>query len=137
MWSSKSKWWNKNKLTGLANCKKTTRNHVRLSLCVKSRKTNDAKSRKWPKTSIWAFILKILRSNISKLQIFLKNKFHSSWRSCLVLTSKTKKIVWAVFEKNIKVSDFGLIWRPFCKYLQIKIYFQKSSSVTFSTFVVP
>ena len=26
---------------------------------------------------------------------------------------KGKKIVRAVFEKNIKVSDFGLIWRPF------------------------
>ena len=31
---------------------------------------------------------------------------------------KTKKIVRAVFEKNIKVSDFGLIWRRFRKYLQ-------------------
>ena len=29
----------------------------------------------------------------------------------------SKKIVRAVFEKNIKVSDFELIWRPFCKYL--------------------
>ena len=45
---------NKNKLTGPANCKKTTRHHAHLSLCAKSRKTNDAKSRKWPKTSIWA-----------------------------------------------------------------------------------
>ena len=44
---------------------------------------------------------------------------------------KTKKIVRAVFEKNIKVSDFGLIWRPFCEYLQIKNFFQKSGSVTF------
>ena len=32
---------------------------------------------------------------------------------------KSKKIVTAVFEKNIKVSDFGLIWRPFREYLQI------------------
>ena len=48
----------------------------------------------------------------------------------------TKKIVRAVFEKNIKVSDFGLIWRPFCKYLQIKNFFQKSSC-HFSTFIVP
>ena len=30
---------------------------------------------------------------------------------------KTKNIIWAIFEKNIKVSDFGLIWRPFCEYL--------------------
>ena len=46
---------NKNTLTGPTNCKKTTRYHAHLSLCAKSRKTNDAKSRKWPKTSIWAF----------------------------------------------------------------------------------
>ena len=45
---------NKNTLTGPTNCKKTTRNHAHLSLCAKSRKTNDAKSRKWSKTSIWA-----------------------------------------------------------------------------------
>ena len=51
-------WWkkkNKNTLTGPANCKKTNRHHDQLSSCAKSRKTNDAKSRKWPKTSIWAF----------------------------------------------------------------------------------
>ena len=29
------------------------------------------------------------------------------------------------------MSDFGLIWRPFRKYLEIKNFFQKSSSVTF------
>ena len=46
--------YNKNTLTGPANCKETTRHHAHLSLCAKSRKTNDAKSRKWPKTSIWA-----------------------------------------------------------------------------------
>ena len=69
---------NKNTLTGPANCKKTNRHHAHLSLCAKSRKTNDAKSRKWPKTSIWAIFLTILRSNISKLQIFLKNRFHSN-----------------------------------------------------------
>ena len=45
---------NKNTLTRPANCKKTTGHHIHLSLCAKSRKTNDAKSRKWPKTSIWA-----------------------------------------------------------------------------------
>ena len=41
---------------------------------------------------------------------------------------KTKKIV---FKKNIKVSDFGLISRLFCEYLQIKNCFQKSGPVTF------
>ena len=45
---------NKNTLTGPVNYKKTARHHAQLSLCAKSRKTNDAKSRKWPKTSIWA-----------------------------------------------------------------------------------
>ena len=67
------------------------------------------------------------RSDISKLQFFLKNRFQSNWRSYLVLASdqKPKKIVRAVFEKNIKVSDFGLIWRPFRQYHQIKNFFSK------------
>ena len=38
--------------------------------------------------------------------------------------SKTKKIVRAVFEKNIKVCHFELIWRPFREYLQIKNFFK-------------
>ena len=33
--------------------------------------------------------------------------------------------------KNIKVSDFGLIWRPFHEYLHIKNFFQKTGSATF------
>ena len=33
------------------------------------------------------FFLTISRSNISKLQIFLKNRFRSNWRSYLVLAS--------------------------------------------------
>ena len=45
---------NKNTLTEPVNRKKTTRHHAHLSLCARSRKTNHAKSRKWPKTSIWA-----------------------------------------------------------------------------------
>ena len=44
---------------------------------------------------------------------------------------KTNKIVRAVFEENIKESHFGLIWRLFREYLQIKNFFQKSGSVTF------
>ena len=51
---------NKNTLTGPANCKKTTRHHAHLSLRAKSRKTNNAKSRKWPKTSIWAIFGRFL-----------------------------------------------------------------------------
>ena len=45
---------NKNTLTGPADFKKTTRHHAHLSLSTKPRKANDAKSRKWRKTSIWA-----------------------------------------------------------------------------------
>ena len=59
--------------------------------------------------------------DFSKLQIFLKNNFRP----------KTKKILRAIFEKNIEVYDFGLIWRLFREYLQIKNFFQKSGSVTF------
>ena len=47
-----------------------------------------------------------------------------------------KKIVRAVFEENIKVPDFGLIWRLYRKYLQIKDFFQKFDS-EFSTFILP
>ena len=75
----------------------------------------------------------ISRSNISKITNFsekqvsfkLKVIFSTNFRR------KTKKIVRAVFEKYIKVSDFGLIWRLFREYLQIKDFFQKSGSVSF------
>ena len=102
-------WYNKNTLTGTANCKKTTRHHVHLSLYAKSRKTNDAKSRKWPKTSIWAIFLTISMSDISKLQIFLKNRFHSNWRSYLVLTSgqKPKKLLELFLRKISKCLILG------------------------------
>ena len=61
-------WNNKNTLTGPASCKKTTRHHTHLSLCEKLRKTNNLKTRK----CFFRFgqILKISRSNISKLQFF-------------------------------------------------------------------
>ena len=52
---------------------------------------------------------------------------------------KIRKITRALSEKtalptnepNIKVSDFWKIWSPYCEYLQIKNFFQKSGSVTF------
>ena len=59
-------------------------------------------------------------ANFSEKQILFKLKvviFSTNFRP------KTKKIVRAVFEKNIKVSDFGLIWRPFREYLEIKFFF--------------
>ena len=100
---------NKNALTGPANCKKTTRHHVHLWLCAKSRKTNDAKSRKWPKTSIWAIFFTISKSNISKMQYFLKNCCHSNWRWYLVLTSgqKPKKSLQPLLRKISKYMILG------------------------------
>ena len=66
-------------------------------------------------------------TNFSEKQVSFKLKviFSTNFRP------KTKKVVRAVFEKNINVSDFGLIWRPFREYLQINNFFQKSGSVTF------
>ena len=70
--------------------------------------------------------------NFSENYISFKLKFIFSTN----FRQKNKKNGRVVFEKNIKVSDFGLILRPFCKYLQIKIFFQKSGC-DFSTFIVP
>ena len=66
-------------------------------------------------------------ANFSQKEVLFKFKviFSTNFRS------KTKIIVRAIFEKNITVSDFGLIWRLFREYLQIKIIFRKSGSVTF------
>ena len=63
--------WEKNKhtLTGPANCKETTRHHAHLSLCAKSRKTNDAKLRKWPKTSIWTIFWRFRGESKASLNI--------------------------------------------------------------------
>ena len=69
--------------------------------------------------------LKIANFSEKYISFKLKVTFSTNFRP------KTKKIVTAIFEKNIKVSDFGIIRRPFCEYLQIKNLFQKSGSVTF------
>ena len=117
-------------MTGPVNSKKTTRHHAHLSLCVKSRKTNNAESRKWPKTSIWT----IFRGHIFRnYNFFLKNRSHSNWSSYLALTSgqKRKKSLGPFLRKNIKVSDFGLIWRLFCEYLRMKIFFKNLTQLLF------
>ena len=85
------------------------------------------------KPQFWLF-LTISKSNIPKFQIVLKNKVHSHFSTNF--SSKTKKVVSANFEKNIKVSDFGLIWRRFFEYLQINFFFQKFGC-HFSTIIVP
>ena len=63
---------NKYILTGPTNCDKATRHHVQLSLCAKSRKTNDAKSRKWPKTSIWAIFWRFRGQMSPNCKLFWK-----------------------------------------------------------------
>ena len=103
--------FNKNTLPGQVNCKKTTKHHAHLSLCAKSRETKNVKLRKWPKTSVWAiffddFEAKYLEvANFSEKQVSFKLKviFSANFRP------KSEKAVRAVFEKNIKVFDFGLI----------------------------
>ena len=59
-------------------------------------------------------------TNFSENQVSFKLKviFSTNFRS------KTKKIDRTIFEKNIKVSDFGLVRRIFDEYLQIKIFFK-------------
>ena len=79
------------------------------------------------------FEVKLLQiANLSKKLVLFKLKviFSTNFRP------KTKKMVRAVFEKNIKVSDFGVIRSLFCEYLQIQNFFQKSGC-DFSAFIVP
>ena len=53
---------------------------------------------------------------------------------CTNFRSKTKKILRRFWEKCVwicvKVSHFGLIWRTFRKYLQIKNFFFKSPALS-------
>ena len=65
---------NKNTLTWPVKCEKTTRHHAHLSLCAKSRKTN-AKSRKWPKTSIWAIFWRFRGQISPNCKFFWKISF--------------------------------------------------------------
>ena len=78
----------KNTLTGLANCKKITRHHAHLS-CVKSWKTNDAKSRKWPTTLTWAIFEQISKGFNEYLQI---NNFFQKSRSVNFLSLQSPNL---------------------------------------------
>ena len=111
---------NKNTLTGPANCK-TTRNHAHLSLCAKSRKTNDAKSRKWPKTSIWAIFWRFRGQISPNCKFFWKIGFIQ------IEGQKPKKSLQSFLKKISKCLILGY----FCDCLQIKNFFQKSGSATF------
>ena len=75
--------------------------------------------------------LQIANFSEKKISFKLKVRYSTSFRP------KTKKIVRTVFEKNIKVSDFGLIWRPFSRISQNQEFFSKIRLYGFSTFIVP
>ena len=98
--------FNKNTLTGPANCKKTTRYHAHLSLYAKSRKTNNnAKSRKWPKTSVWAIFGDIF-TNISKSIFFFKYPALSLFYLYSPLTLCKKS------EKSLELFPSKLLYQP-------------------------
>ena len=79
--------------------------------------------------------LTISRSDISKLQLFLKNRFNSNWRSYLVLNSdqKPKKSLEPFFEKNIRVW-FWANFETFSRISPNKIFFSKIRLCHFFTF---
>ena len=117
---------NKNALTGRANCKKATRHHAHLPLIAKSRKSNDGQSTKEQKTSSWAIFWRFRRQISPNWNFF--------WKFFMFSTNvrpKTKKIVRAVFWEKYQSIWFWANFRPFCEYLQIENFFQKSGSVTF------
>ena len=62
--------------------------------------------------------LQIANFSEKKISFKLKVIYSTSFRP------KTKKIVRTVFERNIKVSDFGLIWRPFANISKSRIFFK-------------
>ena len=110
-------------MTGPANCMKTTRHHAHLSLCGQSNKTNNAKSKNGQKPQCGQFFDDV---DVEYLQIANFSEKQVSFIFSTNFSPKTKKISRPIFEKNIKVSAFELIWRPF----RISPN-QKSGSVTF------
>ena len=91
--------------------------------------------RKLLKTSIWAIFWQIWGQISPNWKSFWKIGFiQIECYIYIVLTSGQKpKNSLELFLKKYQVSDFGLIWRPFCKYLQIKNFFQISGPVVLPT----
>ena len=91
--------------------------------------------RKLLKTSIWAIFWQIWGQISPNWKSFWKIGFiQIECYIYIVLTSGQKpKNSLELFLKKYQVSDFGLIWRPFCKYLQIKNFFKKSGPVVLPT----
>ena len=82
------------------------------------------------------FFLTISRSNISKLEIFPQNRFHSNWRSYLLLTSaqKPKK---EPFLRKISSAWFWANLETFSRISPNQDFFSKIRLSYFSTFIVP
>ena len=98
------KLFKKNTLTGPANCKKTTRNAAHLSLCAKSRKTNDLMIQSQENGQKLQFGHFFDDFEVKYLQIanFFEKWFHSNWRSYLVWTSgQTPKKMFEPFLRKI------------------------------------
>ena len=74
---------------------------------------------------------------VKYLQIAKFSEIKDSFKLKVIFSTnfrpKTKKNVRVISEKNIKVSDFGLIWRSFCEYFQIR----KIRLCEFFIFIVP
>ena len=79
------------------------------------------------------YFLTISRSNISKLQFFLKNRFHSNWRSYLVLTlgKKTK-----TNKEKYQSAWFWANLETFSRISPNQELFSKIRLLHFSTFTV-
>ena len=129
-------------MTGPANCKNATRHYAHLSLCSKSSKTNDAKSKKWPKASIWVIFWQFPDQLSPNCKFFwkidfiqLKVIFSTNFRP------KAKKIVWALFEKNIWFKKITVwFWANLETFSRISAnqeFFSKIRLCDFSTFTVP
>ena len=97
---------NKNTLTGPVNCKKTTRHPAQLSVCGKSRKANNAKSRK---CAIWAIFWQCRGQVSPNWKFFWKIDFIQIEGLCLVLTSgqKPKKLLELLLRKISKCLILG------------------------------
>ena len=79
-----------------------------------------------PKNLNLGNFLTISRSNISKLQIFLKNRFHSNWRSYLILTSgqKPKKSLQLFLRKISKCLILGQFGDLFANISKSRFFFK-------------
>ena len=132
----KKKWYKKKiDWTGEL-CKKTTRHHAHLSLCAKPKKTKDAKSRKWPKTTIWVIFWRF-RDQILQIANFSEKKFSLKLKLILITNFRPKTIVWAVFWEKYQSVWFWANLETFSGISPNQDFFSKIRLCNSSTFRVP